>query len=344
MSTQDESIDPSAIKKDGGAIADYIKDGGGWDVGVSAWALAHGVPIPPQIVKRVRVGVGRLIDGGFDLAVGFAARKNDTFNFNAQQQQKVVQALATAGRNNLAKTDSELADAVARSLLNEHSLVFENRAAIGQSALDELAKNPPPLNEEDTAEMDPDWLNLFADLAGRKSTPEMQSLFAKILAGEIRRPGTFSPMAMNVLANLTQSVARKFQTLCTVAFYASGNYFVLVDVFPEFMTSGIPELQISYADVLVLRQYQLLGNDIGTGFPVAIGFHHVFMKNSAAYVLTALASDDGAKDRRISVASFTTVGLELYSLLQSDAPDWLEGKFFGAYKAPTWAAVKAKAT
>ena len=53
--------------------------------------------------------------------------------------------------------------------------------SIGQSA---------PEGEGDT--INDDWLNAFETEARQKSTEEMQAFFGKILAGEIRKPGTFS--------------------------------------------------------------------------------------------------------------------------------------------------------
>lgn len=319
------------------SVVNYIKDGGGWDVAVSTWAMSHGVPIPPPIVARVRVGLGRLIDGGFDLAVGLTKRINNKWDFDSDQQMETVRALADVGRSQLAK-DVPLAEAVARSLLNEHKLKFQNRVNVSQVAMDELSKAPPLVDEGNGAELEVDWLNHFAEIAGKKSAPEMQLLLGRILAGEIRRPGSFSPMSMNILANMTTVVAKKFEALCSLSVRIQGVNYILVDVFPKFTIQGIPEIGFEYQDVLLLRQYQLLAAENGTSFTLPNGHGQIMSKDSENYLISPLSgAPDGATERRISVSPFTTVGDEILTLLRPETPQWLVSKIFDTYKAPQWA-------
>ena len=51
-------------------------------------------------------------------------------------------------------------------------------------------------------EIDDDWLNRFTDLSGQKSNLEIQGLWAKILAGEIRKPKSFSLKSLDLLSGL----------------------------------------------------------------------------------------------------------------------------------------------
>ena len=58
--------------------------------------------------------------------------------------------------------------------------------------IDEIKKNSGdgiPNNEQEISE---DWINIFESEARNKSSKEMQTYFAKILAGEIQQPNTFS--------------------------------------------------------------------------------------------------------------------------------------------------------
>ena len=80
---------------------------------------------------------------------------------------------------------------------------LENRAAAVKVAVDEL--NERPAQQDATKEIDDDWLNLYAKLAEDKSSEELRSLFGKILAGEIRRPGSFSLRAMHFVAALSRT-------------------------------------------------------------------------------------------------------------------------------------------
>ena len=61
-----------------------------------------------------------------------------------------------------------------------------------------------------------DFLNSFEEEARQKSTEDMQLLFGRILAGEIRRPGTYSIRTVRILGQLDQNVAVLFKRLCSL--------------------------------------------------------------------------------------------------------------------------------
>jgi hypothetical protein len=325
-----------------GPVATYFKDGQHWDLGFSAWAAAHGIPVPPQLVRRFRVGVGRLIDGGFDVVVGCIDRKIVKQDFNAEQQRETVRVLADAGRNHLVASDPNVAEAVARSFLNEHKLKLDNRTRVAQAAFNELINEPPPEERADT-DLDVDWLNHFSEIAGQKSSPEMQALLGKILAGEIRQPGAFSPMTINVLANLTPKVAKKFEDLCSISVHISGRNYIPADVFPTFSANGIGEIDFSYSDLLLLRQYQLLAIEQGTSIHVPVGEAICFTLGQFGYHVQALVADSHSPEgptRSLRASLFSVIGDELRPLLQPAIPEWLEAKITEVYKEPGWELTK----
>lgn len=337
----DDSDDVSRELNRVGPVATYFKEGQHWDLGFSAWAAAHGVPVPPQLVRRFRVGMGRLIDGSFGIAVDWIDRKKIRQDFDVEQQLETVRALAAAGRNSLVVSEPNVAEAVARSFLNEHKLKLYNRTCVMDVALEELIKSAPPQDSSDE-ELDVDWLNHFADIAGKKSAPEMQALLGKILAGEIRQPGSFSPMAINVLANLTPKVAKKFEDLCGVSAHIGGCNYILSDVFPDFSIKGIEEIGFSYSDVLLLRQYQLLAIEQGTSFRVPVGGAKICTVGEFGYQIKALAPDhNGDLSRRdLRATPFSVIGDELCPLLQPAIPEWLDAKIAAAYQEPEWMLAK----
>lgn len=63
-------------------------------------------------------------------------------------------------------------------------------------------------------EIDEDWLDLFTRTAETKSNEDIQLILSKILAGEIRKPGSFSPSTIQTLSLLTQETAQAFLKLC----------------------------------------------------------------------------------------------------------------------------------
>lgn len=70
--------------------------------------------------------------------------------------------------------------------------------------------------EQNIEEISDDWLNRFRESACQKSSEEAQELFSKVLAGEIRKPGSFSLKALTTLADMDQKVALYFKAFCSL--------------------------------------------------------------------------------------------------------------------------------
>ena len=65
------------------------------------------------------------------------------------------------------------------------------------------------------AEISSDWLNSYEDIAENMSSDEMQTRFAKILAGEIKRPSSFSIKSVKLLAEIDTQTASLFARFCS---------------------------------------------------------------------------------------------------------------------------------
>lgn len=67
------------------------------------------------------------------------------------------------------------------------------------------------------SEPDPDWIERFIGLAEDTSNQAMQTLWAKILAGETVKPGTFSYKSLLTLKQMTQKEADALQKATSLA-------------------------------------------------------------------------------------------------------------------------------
>lgn len=319
-----------------------LKDGGGFDVAMSAVALSNFIPLPPSIVKRVRVGFGRLIDGTFEYGHSAIKRKIAKEEFNAQLRQSIVTGMADEGGSLLKSSDPDLATDVALSLINEHGLKLGNREKVVMAAFEDLRVRPPAVDNAPEATIDEDWLNAFAEIAASKSNTEMQSLMGKILAGEIRKPGEFSQLSLRILGTLSQEIAQKFQRLCSVSFCPADTRFISTDMFTTFAAAGIPEIDLSYSDLLKLRSYQLLAVETGTGIDLKVGPYQSIEANDRTYLIAPLTPEAHKTDagtRRMNLALFTPMGVELARLISTTAPDWFDARVRATFVAPNWAVV-----
>ena len=80
---------------------------------------------------------------------------------------------------------------------------------------DIIAQAVPDVNEEAKPDaMENDWIANFFDKCRLVSDSEMQSLWARVLAGEANAPSTYSKRTVNLLSDFDKSDAELFTKLC----------------------------------------------------------------------------------------------------------------------------------
>ena len=89
----------------------------------------------------------------------------------------------------------------------------ENVETITEKAIPQLEVNSKP------EDMEEDWITNFFDKCRIVSDDEMQTLWAKVLAGEANSPGTYSKRTVNFLGSLDKSDAHLFTSLCGFAWF-----------------------------------------------------------------------------------------------------------------------------
>ena len=72
-------------------------------------------------------------------------------------------------------------------------------------------------------EVDHDWTARFFNDVQDVSSEEMQHLWARILVGEVERPGSTSTRTLSVLKDMNKRVAQIFSWFCTLCIYSEWN-------------------------------------------------------------------------------------------------------------------------
>ena len=114
----------------------------------------------------------------------------------------------TASRGELAP--GTLAGAAQRRVILEHMRAEVNVAKAllcAETELEEDTQEPPDRT------VDEDWLFRWRDSASKVSSQELQVLWGRVLAGEIKSPGAFSLRALEFLKNLSQDEAQRIEQL-----------------------------------------------------------------------------------------------------------------------------------
>ncbi|WOO43151.1 DUF2806 domain-containing protein [Rubellicoccus peritrichatus] len=121
----------------------------------------------------------------------------------------------------LSKADIEISELQERSLqrmLAEECKHQENMESITQKAIPNLDESANP------KEIDDDWMANFFNKCRHISNDQMQDLWAKILAGEANRSGSFSRKTISILNDLSQEDALLFRDLCNFSWIVGASY------------------------------------------------------------------------------------------------------------------------
>lgn len=120
-----------------------------------------------------------------------------------------------------------------------------------QRNIEDIAEKAIPLlpNEVSEEPLDEDWRTRFFSKVQDISEEETQEIWAKILAGEITKPGKISMRTLEVVSNINKEEAELFEKACTLA---TANSYILK--FKE----DLDAFGIQYGDLLNLRDAGLM--------------------------------------------------------------------------------------
>jgi hypothetical protein len=179
----------------------------------------------PQIVlgKHVSKALGRLIGGIADVPVAachnFAQRIRDDTDARRRVKAALVAAALKAVRERPELGDQALAKWAPGDLRAKQL----NREAVAAKVIEKLADDPPsPDLTEGPAD---DFMNLYEDVAERASSENLRDLLARILAGEIRKPRSFSLQTLQLASVVDQRLAN---AITRASVWATDNFFPIV--------------------------------------------------------------------------------------------------------------------
>jgi len=89
-----------------------------------------------------------------------------------------------------------------------------NRETVLAEAIEAVRSLPPldsPETGDDAPEIEDDWINVFASFAEKASSDRLRQLWGRILAGEVRKPGSFALSTLRVISEMDSEIATAFQ-------------------------------------------------------------------------------------------------------------------------------------
>ncbi len=182
----------------------------------------------------------------------------------------------------------------------------QNVEAVCANAAENLAQETFVPDEKP----EPEWVSRFMDISSGISTEELQHLWGKILADEIKRPGSFSLRTLDVLRNLSKKEAENFVKLGNYIL-RSGDKVFFIDPTAFIFTK---DSGVTFLDILALKDAGLIfETNLEFSFrPVAAGgISNLFY---GPLVLLFECEKDTQK-LASSVGLLTKVGVELLQLI-----------------------------
>lgn len=167
------------------------------------------------------------------------------------------QLAAEVGRRAL--TDEGLLDRMATRWLGDELKKQINREAVAVEAAEDLRSDPPQADKS----VDEDFLDRLGSYAENATSERMQKLFGRVLAGEIRTPGTYSLAALNALSLMDQRVA---QAVEKAAHWVIGDFIPGDGPFAAGATFGtksvLEEAGLCYAPASRMRKVKAVNGQV----------------------------------------------------------------------------------
>lgn len=109
--------------------------------------------------------------------------------------------------------------------------------------------------------VDPDWINRFFNSVAEVSSEDMQRIWGKILAGEVKQPGSFSLRTLQVIKNINKKEALLFEKIApfVISCHADEDK-TIFDSFLFDVKLMNKKYRINFPDIMLLEDADLFYN------------------------------------------------------------------------------------
>ena len=128
----------------------------------------------------------------------------------------VVIDVETALVRGALESDTAIHQCVINAIVASKVPLLANKVAVVQRAIEHLPaaddeSEPASSDSRDDDELDDIWLNNLDGYAEKASSEVVRDIWGRVLAGEIRQPGSFSLTTLRLLSELDQEMATTFE-------------------------------------------------------------------------------------------------------------------------------------
>lgn len=180
-------------------------------------------------------------------------------------------------------------------------------------AAEEL-KNEQPITDEP---IDEDWSTRFFKIAEEVSNEEMQALWGKILAGEIKEPKTYSLRTLELIRNLSKDEANTFMKVANFAIKSGDSNFLFKTNDNELLSN---KYSITYGEIALLTEIGLLQPSTFVNYQIIQSQNDTQRVLTSGNIVIITNVKANTPTIKMPVNVFTTVGNELIKLVKPSPP------------------------
>ncbi|WP_428058199.1 DUF2806 domain-containing protein [Candidatus Avelusimicrobium faecicola] len=157
------------------------------------------------------------------------------------------------------------------------------------------------------------WLSNFFEAAGNVEEEDLQKIWGKLLAGEIKQPNSYSLRTLNTLKNMTSNEARIFQSLSSFVVMGEEKGFLPHD--NELHT----KYDIEYENILLLDDCGLINSQGETNCVFSFKPNNVEQLYNNNFVAKLHKKNCVDTDVQLDVYPLTSAGRELFNIVSKDS-------------------------
>lgn len=179
-----------------------------------------------KLIDCVSVGIGKVYEPTYIKRMAKAKKEEiaiigeaitNNINLPAKYEEGKISIDTTNADELIKRTGNRLLYKELRKQQNIESVIAETYNLLDEE--ENVAKEP----------VNQDWLYKFFDTAGEISDEFMQKLWSKILAGEIKKPNTYTLRTLETLKNITKEEANLFNNLIKFVFFHNNDPIIYND-------------------------------------------------------------------------------------------------------------------
>ena len=197
-------------------------------------------------------------------------------------------------------------------ILNRANSRITHQEVTRQENIEHIVQNTvQELKHEETVSNEPvnkDWITRFFNITQDVSDEDMQLIWGKLLAGEVKKPKSYSLRTLELLKNISSDEAATFMKVAKLAITSPDSSFILDD--DNYLENNYT---IIFADLLQLAELGLIQRNLSIFLSQESNDLTVMFTQGKFYITIKKIAN--SNNINIPIIKFTTIGNQLLSLI-----------------------------